>query len=264
DVQCDGCAHCIRASVRRHAGVEGMAMEMDKGSMTMVGPLRHHEAAGLRRLERPGRRWSSSAARTTRAAVAGTRTSAATARASRSRTKKDEEKKEQDDECSGGGGGNAGKGKGGMDNKEPIVGLIVTVALKIGSAGLGCDGCMHRICCKLFKIKGVEQVKMDPAKNQVTVTGTMDGKALPEKLRKKLRRPVDVVPPGKGDKEKDKGGCNKDGKQQQGVTGSGARRQRRRRWRWSCSYGRRSSTTSRRCRPPSSSSTMRTPTPAPS
>ena len=48
---------------------------------------------------------------------------------------------------------------------------------------------------------------MDMAKNQVTVTGTMDAKALPEKLRKKLQRPVDVVPA--------KEGKDKDGKQQQ-------------------------------------------------
>lgn len=88
--------------------------------------------------------------------------------------------------------------------------MIVTVVLKIGSVGLHCDGCMRRIRSKLFKIKGVEQVRMDLPKNQVTVIGTMDAKALPEKLRKKLRRPVDVVPPGK-DKDKD----NKDGKQQQ-------------------------------------------------
>ena len=74
---------------------------------------------------------------------------------------------------------------------------------------------------------GVEQVRMELAKNQVTVTGTMDAKTLPEKLRKKLRRPVDVVPPGKDkDKDKDKDGkqtqgdgCNKDGKQQ--VDGKG-------------------------------------------
>lgn len=59
---------------------------------------------------------------------------------------------------------------------------------------------------------GVEQVKMDMAKNQVTVTGTMDAKALPEKLRKKLRRPVDVAP------AKD-GGKDKDGKQQEGGGG---------------------------------------------
>jgi len=61
---------------------------------------------------------------------------------------------------------------------------------------------------------GVEQVRMDMGKNQVTVTGTMDAKALPEKLRKKLRRPVDVVAPGK-----DKDGKEKDGKEGGGKDG---------------------------------------------
>uniref|UniRef100_A0A8R7UXJ8 HMA domain-containing protein n=1 Tax=Triticum urartu TaxID=4572 RepID=A0A8R7UXJ8_TRIUA len=71
--------------------------------------------------------------------------------------KKEEEKKEQDDKC---GGGNAGKGKGGKDNKKPAVPVIVTVVLKIGSAGLHCDGCMHRIRCKLFKIKGTHALRL--------------------------------------------------------------------------------------------------------
>jgi hypothetical protein len=70
---------------------------------------------------------------------------------------------------------------------------------------------------------GVEQVRMDFPKNQVTVIGTMDAKCLPEKLRGKLKRPVDVVAPGK-DKDKDKDGKqqqqgeggNKDGGKQQG------------------------------------------------
>jgi hypothetical protein len=66
----------------------------------------------------------------------------------------------------------------------------------------------------------VEQVKMDMAKNQVTVTGTMDTKALPEKLRKKLRRPVEVVPAKDGGKDKDKD-KDKDGKQQEGGGGGG-------------------------------------------
>lgn len=66
---------------------------------------------------------------------------------------------------------------------------------------------------------GVEQVHMDMAKNQVTVTGTMDAKALPEKLRKKLRRPVDVVQPNNNNKQQDKDG--KDGKQQQQGEGGG-------------------------------------------
>ena len=60
----------------------------------------------------------------------------------------------------------------------------------------------------------MEQVKMDVAKNQVTVTGTMDAKALPEKLHKKLRRPVDVVPAkevkDKDGKQQDGGGKDKD------------------------------------------------------
>ena len=66
--------------------------------------------------------------------------------------------------------------------------------------------CALTVCTRRWCV-GVEQVKMDMAKNQVTVTGTMDAKALPEKLRKKLQRPVDVVPA--------KEGKDKDGKQQQ-------------------------------------------------
>ncbi|WVZ73130.1 hypothetical protein U9M48_021475 [Paspalum notatum var. saurae] len=91
---------------------------------------------------------------------------------------------------------------------QPVVG---TVVLKIGSTGLHCDGCMDRIRRKLYKIKGVEQVVFDMAKNQVTVTGTMDVKSLPEKLRKKLRRPVDVVPASSKDKDGGGGGKDKDG-----------------------------------------------------
>jgi hypothetical protein len=62
----------------------------------------------------------------------------------------------------------------------------------------------------------VEQVKMDMAKNQVTVTGTMDAKALPEKLRKKLRRPVDVVPAKDGKQQDGGGGKDKDVKEKDG------------------------------------------------
>ncbi|XP_039791941.1 heavy metal-associated isoprenylated plant protein 3-like [Panicum virgatum] len=127
-----------------------------------------------------------------------------------------EEDKGKDNKGGGGGGnGEGGKGKGGgKDNKKPAVPVVGTVVLKIGSTGLHCEGCMNRIRSKLFKIKGVEQVKMDVAKNQVTVTGTMDAKALPEKLHKKLRRPVDVVPAkevkDKDGKQQDGGGKDKD------------------------------------------------------
>nr|CAB3451511.1 unnamed protein product [Digitaria exilis] len=60
---------------------------------------------------------------------------------------------------------------------------------------------------------------MDMAKNQVTVTGTMDAKALPEKLRKKLRRPVEVVTAKDGkQQEGGGGGKDKDGKEKDAAT----------------------------------------------
>ncbi|TVU27705.1 hypothetical protein EJB05_19202, partial [Eragrostis curvula] len=127
--------------------------------------------------------------------------------------------KGKDDKSCGGGGDKGKGGNAGKDNKKPVVPVVGTVVLKIGAMGLHCDGCMNRVRTKLFKIKGVEQVAMDLAKNQVTVTGTMDIKALPGKLQKKLRRPVDVVPAKDKDKEgKDK---DKDGKQEGGGGNDG-------------------------------------------
>uniref|UniRef100_A0ACD5ZA49 Uncharacterized protein n=1 Tax=Avena sativa TaxID=4498 RepID=A0ACD5ZA49_AVESA len=219
-MHCDGCARRIRASVRRYAGVEGVAMEVDKGSMTVVGrfdakKLRDRVAKKTRKtVELVGNKGGGG----------GDKGGGCGGGEGKQEADKNEEGEKKDDDKEDNKCGNAGKGKGGKDNKKPAVPVIVTVVLKIGSVGLHCDGCMRRIRCKLFKIKGVEQVRMDLPKNQVTVVGTMDGKALPEKLRKKLRRPVDVVAPGK-DKDKDKDGkqpqqgdskegCNKDGKQQ--------------------------------------------------
>ncbi|KAM0863032.1 hypothetical protein ACQ4PT_044864 [Festuca glaucescens] len=220
DMHCDGCAHRIRASVRRYAGVEGVAMEVEKGSMTVVGRF---DAKKLRdRVAHKTRKKVDLVGNNNSNKGGGDKGGGGDQKGNdgegKPEKKEDEGKehdkggKDQDDKC--GGGGNAGKGKGGKDNKKPAVPVIVTVVLKIGSVGLHCDGCMHRIRSKLFKIKGVEQVRMDLPKNQVTVIGTMDAKCLPEKLRKKLKRPVDVVPPGK-DKDKDK-----DGKQQQGEGGN--------------------------------------------
>ncbi|KQK01380.1 heavy metal-associated isoprenylated plant protein 3 [Brachypodium distachyon] len=218
DMHCDGCARRIRASVRRFPGVDGVAMEVDKGSMTVVGRF---DAKKLR--DRVAHKTRKKVDLVNNNNNKGDKGGGGDQKGDDGEAKPDkkdddeEQGKEKDDNK---GGGNAGKGKGGgKDNKKPAVPVIVTVVLKIGSMGLHCDGCMHRIRNKLFKIKGVEQVHMDMAKNQVTVTGTMDAKALPEKLRKKLRRPVDVVQPNNNNKQQDKDG--KDGKQQQQGEGGG-------------------------------------------
>uniref|UniRef100_A0ACD5WHL1 Uncharacterized protein n=1 Tax=Avena sativa TaxID=4498 RepID=A0ACD5WHL1_AVESA len=183
-------------------------MEVDKGSMTVVGrfdakKLRDRVAKKTRKMvELVGNKGGGGG---DKGCGGGGGEGKHEADKNEKGEKKDDDK--EDNKCSG--DDNAGKGKGGKDNKKPAVPVIVTVVLKIGSVGLHCDGCMRRIRSKLFKIKGVEQVRMDLPKNQVTVVGTMDAKALPEKLRKKLGRPVDVMPAGK-DKDKDK-----EGKQQQ-------------------------------------------------
>ncbi|OQU85956.1 hypothetical protein SORBI_3004G346500 [Sorghum bicolor] len=240
DMHCDGCAKRIHGSVHRYPGVEGVAMEVDKGSMTVVGrfdakKLRDRVANKTRKhVDLVGGGGSGS---NNKGAGAGGGNQQKCAndeegkqpgkgrdqegkdkdKADRQEEGKGKEKEKDDKQGGSGGGGGGGKGKGGgggKDNKKPVVPVVATVVLKIGSTGLHCDGCMNRIRSKLFKIKGVEQVRMDMAKNQVTVTGTMDAKALPEKLRKKLRRPVDVVAPGK-----DKDGKEKDGKEGGGKDG---------------------------------------------
>ncbi|KAL6911254.1 hypothetical protein ACP4OV_000059 [Aristida adscensionis] len=215
DMHCDGCAKRIRASVRHYPGVEGVGMEVEKGTMTVVGrfdakklrdrvatktkkkvdllPNNSSNAAGNKNSNKergdgkPGKEHVQHYGQEDKGKIDDHH---------------EEDKGSKDDKPGGGGGG--GKGKGGKDSKKPVVPVVGTVVLKIGSFGLHCDGCMNRIRSKLFKIKGVEQVGMDMAKNQVTVTGTMDAKALPEKLRKKVRRPVDVVPAKDKEDGKDK------------------------------------------------------------
>ncbi|XP_073008585.1 heavy metal-associated isoprenylated plant protein 3-like [Typha latifolia] len=100
------------------------------------------------------------------------------------------------------------------DDKKP---KESTVVLKIR---LHCEGCIDRIKRRIQKIKGVDQVTVDAAKELVTVKGTMDVKSLPEVLKEKLKRNVEVVPGkkedgggekkgGDGGEKKEKGGGEK-------------------------------------------------------
>nr|CAB3448350.1 unnamed protein product [Digitaria exilis] len=202
DMHCDGCAKRIRAS--------GVAMEVDKGTMTVVGrfdakKLRDRVAKKTRKKvdlvanNNAGNKQGGGGGGNNNNKGGGGggnqhKQGAGEAdgkpekehdhggQGDKGTNKDDHQEDKGSKDNKGGGGGDGGaKGKGGgKDNKKPAV-----------------------VC--------VEQVKMDMAKNQVTVTGTMDAKALPEKLRKKLRRPVEVVTA--------KDGKDKDGKQQEGGGG---------------------------------------------
>uniref|UniRef100_A0A0E0K6X9 HMA domain-containing protein n=1 Tax=Oryza punctata TaxID=4537 RepID=A0A0E0K6X9_ORYPU len=218
DMHCDGCAKRIRSSIRHYPGVEGVAMEVDKGTMTVVGRF---DAKKLRdRVANKTKKKVDLLPNNNNKKKDGDDDddNNNNCKGNECDGKPADKKKKQEDDGDKEGKehddkkkkkkeeGQDDQKKKGKDNKKPVVPVPGTVVLKIGAVGLHCDGCMNRIRTKLFHIQGVEQVAMEMAKNQVTVTGTMDIKALPEKLRKKLRRPVDVVPPGK---QKDKDGKDK-------------------------------------------------------
>jgi len=99
-----------------------------------------------------------------------------------------------------------------------------TVVLNIQ---LHCKGCADRIKRKANNIKGVKQVTVDTGKEQVTVKGTMDAKALPDILSAKLNRRVTaVVVPPTTNKNKDKKaaagpGDNHDDNREQGEEAAG-------------------------------------------
>ncbi|ESQ40239.1 hypothetical protein EUTSA_v10013792mg [Eutrema salsugineum] len=71
-----------------------------------------------------------------------------------------------------------------------------TVVLK---TKLHCEGCEHKIKRIVNKIKGVNSVAIDSAKDLVIVKGIIDVKQLTPYLNEKLKRTVEVVPPKKED-----------------------------------------------------------------
>ncbi|KAJ4891793.1 Heavy metal transport/detoxification superfamily protein [Raphanus sativus] len=71
-----------------------------------------------------------------------------------------------------------------------------SVALKIR---LHCEGCIQKIKKIILKIKGVQMVAIDAAKDMVTVKGTMDVKELVPLLTKRLKRTVEPLLPAKKD-----------------------------------------------------------------
>ncbi|KAI0500538.1 hypothetical protein KFK09_018752 [Dendrobium nobile] len=105
------------------------------------------------------------------------------------------------------------------DGNRPNGPSATSVVLKVQ---LHCKGCTQRIIKQIYKIKGVDSVSVDSAKDLVTVNGTMDVKNLPGFLTAKLRKTVEVVnlkKDGDGDKEKNEKKDNGDaGKKEGQVT----------------------------------------------
>ncbi|KAK1650245.1 hypothetical protein QYE76_068050 [Lolium multiflorum] len=199
DLHCDGCARKVVKAIRAAQGVEGVAADVAGGTVTVTGKgadpwdlkdrieSKTHRPVAFVNPPAPKKKANDGAA--------------------------DGKKLPDDDKA---------KSKTGDDkakkNKEPPP--ESTVVVKIG---LHCNGCIDRIKRTAHKIKGVKQVTVDTAKEHVTVKGTMDAKALPDVLSRKLKRDVALVAPAPPAKPKDgSGGGDKGKKKQQQEGGESA------------------------------------------
>ncbi|XP_042474981.1 heavy metal-associated isoprenylated plant protein 3-like [Macadamia integrifolia] len=179
DLHCEGCAKKVKNAVKGFEGVEEVKCDFNSNKLTVIGkadPVKLRE-----RVEQ--------------------------------KTKKKVElisplpKKDKDGKDAGGGDKKTdGKSEKKPDDKKDKPPQASTVVLKIR---LHCEGCIQKIRRIVTKFKGVESVSIDPAKDLVTVKGTMDMKILTPYLKEKLKRSVDVVPAKKDDDKKGKEGGDK-------------------------------------------------------
>ncbi|KAJ8499002.1 hypothetical protein OPV22_009554 [Ensete ventricosum] len=194
DMHCEGCAKKVIKSVKGVQGVEGVKADAGSGKLTVMGKLdpwklrdrveaKTHKKVDL----------VSPANFPKKGADANDPSSSCSSAKKPAAVKKPDDKKPQDKLAA------------------------TTVVLKIR---LHCEGCIRRIRKTITKIKGVDGVVFDTQKDLVTVKGTMDAKALPEVLKAKLKRDVEVVQPKKdGGEKKDKGGGGE--KKEKGGGGGG-------------------------------------------
>ncbi|KAI8524118.1 hypothetical protein RHMOL_Rhmol13G0124700 [Rhododendron molle] len=119
-----------------------------------------------------------------------------------------------------GGGGGEKKAEGKPDkkpdekkSKEP------TAATAVMKVNLHCQGCIHKIRKVVTKTTGFQDMSIDEQKDQVTVKGTMDMKALAEALKERLKRPVEIVQPKKDNAEKKEKGGGGGAKKEKGGGG---------------------------------------------
>ncbi|KAJ7976920.1 Heavy metal-associated isoprenylated plant protein [Quillaja saponaria] len=179
DIHCEGCAKKIRRAVRHLEGVEDVKTDMSANKLTVIGrvdPTKIQE-----KLAGKTKKKVDLVSPQPKKDAGGDK-------------KPDEKSEKKSDEKK-------------AEDKKPEES---TVAMKIR---LHCDGCISKIRKIIQKIKGVESVNLDGAKDLVTVKGTMDGKELVEYLKEKLKRSVEVVPPKKAEDKKDKDGEKKENKE---------------------------------------------------
>ncbi|XP_041990429.1 heavy metal-associated isoprenylated plant protein 3-like [Salvia splendens] len=191
DFHCDGCASKVIKCIRSFDGVDSVTIDGQK--ITVVGNV---DPAKLREKTEQKTHKKVELISPQPKKDGGEKVNA---KDSGGDGKKEKKKDNKD-------GGDGKKSDHKSDVKEPPV---TTAVLKLN---LHCDGCIHKIYKTITKTKGFKDMKIDTQKDLVTVTGSMDMKALADVLQKQLKRDVTVVPPKKEGDNKEKGGGDGKGK----------------------------------------------------
>ncbi|XP_042495463.1 heavy metal-associated isoprenylated plant protein 3-like [Macadamia integrifolia] len=179
DLHCEGCAKKVKRAVKGFQGVEDVKGDFSSNKLTVIGKM---DPVKLReRIEQKTKK----------------KVELISPLPSKDKDGGDGDKKTEE------------KSEKKPDDKKIKQAPATTVVLKIR---LHCDGCIQKIRRIILKIKGVESVNIDAAKDLVKVTGTMDVKGLTPYLKDKLKRSVEIVPEKKDDEKKGKegGGEKKD------------------------------------------------------
>ncbi|KAF3557659.1 hypothetical protein F2Q69_00017509 [Brassica cretica] len=174
DMHCQGCAKKIKRMVKHFEGVKDVTVDMGGNKLTVVGKI---DPVKLR--EKLEERMKSKVVLTNPPPPLPSKVDAPAAPAAAGEKKSD------------------GVDKAAAPSPPtPAAPKESSVALKIR---LHCEGCIQKIKKIILKIKGVETVAIDAAKDMVTVKGTMDVKELLPLLTKKLKRTVEPILPAKKD-----------------------------------------------------------------
>ncbi|XP_021619262.1 heavy metal-associated isoprenylated plant protein 5 [Manihot esculenta] len=173
NMHCEGCAKKIRRAVKRLEGVEAVKTDCEGNKLTVTGKV-DPEKVKARVEEKTKKKVEIVSPQPKKDGG----------------DKKPEEKKPEEKK---------------PEEKKPP--KESTVVLKIRTH---CDGCISKIKKIILKIKGVDNVAVDGAKDLVTVKGTMEVKEMVPYLKEKLKRNVEVVPPKAEEAKKEGGGEKKE------------------------------------------------------
>ncbi|CAG7878777.1 unnamed protein product [Brassica rapa] len=187
DMHCEGCGKKIKRLLKHYKGVEDVKIDYKDNKMTVVGNV-DAEAVRDKVAERIKRKVE----------IVSPKKEAPPPPPSGGEKKVSDEKPAQkkpaDEKPAGDKKEEKKKEEGAKTAPPPAPPKESTVVLK---TKLHCEGCEHKIKRIVNKIKGVNSVAIDSAKDLVILKGIIDVKQLTPYLNEKLKRNVEVVPPKK-------------------------------------------------------------------